>query len=348
MNQTEQEITVQADQLREFAFTLYKKAGISQEHAKIMTDLQVETDLRGVHSHGTRMMPWYIGSILKGDMNPTPEIKVVQEGAGFVVIDGDNGLGHPACVLAMKTAIEKAKSTGIAAAGVRNAGHFGAAACYSMMAVNENLIGFSTTNTGGASVVAPGGAQSVVANNAMSYALPAGNERPIVLDMACGASSWGKVKTLSMYGKPIPPDWLLTADGEPTTDPAEGRLLQPAAGPRGYGLALTMGTFAGPLIGGLLACHKGGGEPSEHFFIAINVASFTDYDAYVAEMEKGVQTIHASRTAKGVDQVYLPGEIEWRNKEKWIKSGIPLHVGHLKDLASIAEKLGVEVFWDAN
>ena len=344
MNQTDQDITVQADQLHAFAYTLYEKAGVGQEDARLMADLQVETDLRGVHSHGTRMAPSYIREILDGRMKARPKVCVVQEAPGSAVVDGDAGLGHPPSALAMKMAIEKAKSTGIGAAGVRNAGHFGAAACYSMMAVEANMLGFSTTNTGGASVAAPGGAQAVAANNALSYALPAGNERPIVLDMACGSSSWGKVRTLAMYGKPIPPDWLLTAEGKPTADASEGRILTPAGGPRGYGLALAMGTLAGPLIGGLLACHKQD-DPSEHFFIAINIASFTDYDEYVAEMEQGVRTIHASRAAEG-NQVYLPGEIEWRNREEWIQSGIPLHVDHLRGLENIANELDVEIFWE--
>ena len=143
-----------------------------------------------------------------------------------------------------------------------------------MMAVEAQMIGFSTTNTGGPSVGAPGSAEPVIANNPLSYALPAGEERPIVLDMACGASSWGKVRTLQMYGMPIPPGWLLTADGKPTEDPNEGKILTPAGGPRGYGLGLIMGILAGPLVGGLMASQKQGDATSEHFFIAMNVASF--------------------------------------------------------------------------
>lgn len=341
---TDQDIIIQSDQLHTFTRTLYEKAGIAQADAQLMADLQVETDLRGVHSHGTRMAPWYIREILDGTMKAKPDVRVVQEAPGTAVIDGDGGLGHPPSAMAMQMAIEKAKSTGIGAAGARNAGHFGAAACYSMMAVEADMLGFSTTNTGGATVAAPGGAQGVVANNAMSYALPTGDERPIVLDMACGSSAWGKVRTLAMYGKPIPEGWLLTADGKPTVDASEGRILTPAGGPRGYGLAMVMGTLAGPLVGGLLACHKQD-NPSEHFFIAINIASFTDYDEYLAEMEQGVRTIHASRAAEG-NQVYLPGEIEWRNREQWIQSGIPLHVDHLSGLEGVANELGVEIFWE--
>ena len=344
--ETVQDITIQPDQLKKFAEELYQKAGVDTEHAKLMADLQVETDLRNVHSHGTRMLPGYIRSISKGEINPVPQVHVVQEGPAFAVIDGDNGLGHPSSVLAMKMAIEKAQLVGVAATGVRNAGHFGAAACYSMMAAESNMIGFSRSNTGRATVVAPGGITPVTANNALSYALPTGNEHPIVLDMACGASSWGKIGTLKMYGEPIPEDWLLNTEGQPTVDPSQGPILMPAAGPRGYGLALTMGILAGPLVGGLMACHKNHGEPSEHFFWVINVSSFTNFEEYVAEIDRGIRTIQASKTTEGIDQVYLPGELEWRKREAWLANGIPLHVDHLKGLASIAEELGIEIFWE--
>ena len=339
-----QEIVVDATQLHNFAQTLCEKAGLRPEDAEQMAELQVQTDLRGVHSHGTRALPGYLNLVLEGKMNPKPDLRIVTEGPSFAVVDGDNGMGHLASTFAMQTAIAKAKTNGVAAAGVRNAGHFGAAGCYSIMAASEQLIGFSTTNTGGVSVAAPGGAEAVVANNAMSYALPTGERHPIVLDMACGASAWGKIGTLRMYGEPIPHGWLLDDKGQPTDDPGKSRLLAPAAGPRGYGLALVMGILAGPLCGGLMASSKDN-DPSEHFFMAINIASFTNYDTYVAELQQGIDKIHTSKTAEGVEQAFLPGEIEWNNYDKWRESGIPIHRNHLQSLADIADRLNVAIFW---
>ena len=249
MSQINQEIVVQAEELREFACTLYRKAGVSREHAELMAELQVETDLRGVYSHGTRLAPSYIQNFLAGDMNPAPEIRVLREGGGYVLFDGDNGLGHVASVVAMRAAIDKAKSTGIAAAGVRNAGHFGAAACFTMMAVEERMIGFATTNTGGASVVAPGGAERVVGNNPLSYALPAGEELPIVLDMACGVSAWGKILTMNMYGQPVPKEWFLDGDGESVTDPSEGHSDDAGGGAEGVRVGAGYG-YPGGAAGG--------------------------------------------------------------------------------------------------
>ena len=344
MNEKSHEVTIQPDELHEFSETLYRKVGVPPEHAKLMADLQVETDLRGVYSHGTRAQPRYIQSILDGDINPAPKFEVVREGPGYAVIDGDSALGHLPSAMAMEMAIEKAKSMGVAAVGVCNAGHYGAAACYGMMAVREKMISFSTTSTSMRSVAAPGGATPVVGNVALCYALPAGEERPIVLDMACGISAWTRIETMQMYGIPIPMDWMLTEDGKPTNDYNKGEVLKPAAGPKGYGLAMALTTIAGPLVGGLMGCHKDSGA-TEHFFIALNVACFTDYGEYVAEVDKGIRTVKASRTVEGVDEVFLPGEIEWRNYETAIQNGLPLHQDHLKVLEEIAEKLGVATFW---
>ena len=148
-----QEIVVDSAKLHDFARTLCEKAGLRSEDAETIASHQVQTDLRGVHSHGTRALPGYLNLVLDGKMNPKPELRIATEGPSFAVVEGDNGMGHLASTLAMETAIEKAKTTGIAAAGVRNAGHFGAAACYSIMAASNKMIGFSTTNTGGASIV---------------------------------------------------------------------------------------------------------------------------------------------------------------------------------------------------
>ena len=146
MSQETQELTIQSDQLREFTYMLYQKAGVPDEHAKIIADLQVETDLRGVYSHGTRQVSSYIQSVLDGNANPAPQLTVTQEGPSFAVIDGDNALGHPPSALAMEMAIETASKTGIAAVGVRNAGHFGAA-CAQMCAKHCERYGVSSNDT---------------------------------------------------------------------------------------------------------------------------------------------------------------------------------------------------------
>jgi L-2-hydroxycarboxylate dehydrogenase (NAD+) len=337
-----QEIIVNSDELRKFVSEIYQKVGVSKEDADAIANLQVETDLRGVYSHGTRALRRYVSGMQSGFINAHPNMKVTKEGLAFALIDGDMGSGYLASIKGMNLAINKAKTAGIASVGIFNSEHFGAAACYSMMALEHGMIGFSTTNTGKASITAHGGAEPMIANNPMSYAIPAKEEPPIVLDMACGIAAWGRVVTMNLYGQPIPDGWLLTENGEPTNDASKGKIMLPAAGPKGYGLGLVVGTLAGPLVGGISACLKKDGEPSEHFFFAINVDSFTPLDEFTAKMDETIRKIRSSKKADGVERIYLPGEIEWNSRQKSLKDGLPIHKDHLQDLVKLGEELGVK------
>ncbi len=191
-----------------------------------------------------------------GHINIHPDMKIIKEGMAFALIDGDMGSGYLAGIRGMEIAINKAKHAGVSVVGIRNSEHFGAAACYSMMALKHNMIGFATTNSGTASITAPGSISPVIANNPMSYAIPTKDEPPIVLDMACGIAAWGRIVTMALYNEPIPDGWLLTEDGQPTNDPSKGRFMHPSAGPKGYGIGIVLGTLAGPLVGGMSACMK--------------------------------------------------------------------------------------------
>jgi LDH2 family malate/lactate/ureidoglycolate dehydrogenase len=345
MQKNDQEIIVNSEELKKFTSEIYQKVGVPKDDADSIAGLQVETDLRGVFSHGTRALRRYVSGMQSGYINPHPDMKVIKEGLAFAVIDGDMGSGYLAGIKGMILAIDKAKSAGISAVGIQNSEHFGAAACYSVMALEHGMIGFATTNTGGASIVAPGGITPVTANNPMSYAIPTKEELPIVLDMACGIAAWGRIITMTLYDQPIPDGWLITEDGQPTNDPAKGKYMHPAAGPKGYGLGIVTGTLAGPLVGGMSACLKKNGEPSEHFFFAINVDSFTPLDEFTAKMDATVRKIRASKMAEGVERIYLPGEIEWLKRQEFLKDGLPLHKQHLQDLANLGKELGVKAFW---
>ena len=344
MVKEDQEIVVNSEKLKKFATEIYQKVGLSESDAYAIASLQVETDLRGVYSHGTRALRRYVNGMRTGHINMHPDMKIIKEGLAFALMDGDMGSGYLAGIKAMEIAINKAKYAGVSAVGVRNSEHFGAAACYSMMALKHNMIGFATTNSGSASITAPGSVSPVIANNPMSYAIPTKDEPPIVLDMACGIAAWGRIITMALYNEPIPDGWLLTEDGQPTNDPSKGKFMNPAAGPKGYGLGLVLGTLAGPLVGGMSACLKKNGEPSEHFFFVINVESFVSIDEFTAKMDETIRKIRTAKKANGTERIYIPGEIEWLNYQKSLKEGIPIHKQHLQDLADLGEELGVKAF----
>ena len=353
MNRHQQESIVNADDLQQVCSRLYQKVGVVKKDAEVIAEMQVLMDLRGVHSHATRGAPRYVRGVMSGEINPTPRIKVLEDNAASALLDGDCGLGHLVAFHGMNMAIEKARSASIGMTVVRNSNHFGAASSHAMRALEGDMIGFSTTNGTGANVAVFGAMSPSIGNHAFSYAIPAGEESPIVLDMACGAVASGRVATAGMYNEKIPLGWGLDANGEETDDPSKVNAILPAAGPKGSGLAMVMDVLCGCLGGGLMAINKKfdpEDAPPEkrataHFFLAINIASLTSVEAFKAEIDRMIRMTRQAKPRKGFDRVTLPGEIEWELTQERRVNGIPLHRSQLQALGQLAAELGVKVPW---
>lgn len=346
-------MVLQAEALRRFCTAAFRQALMWEEDAALLAETLVEADLRGVHSHGVMLLPRYVRGLKVGGVNPRPEVKVVVETAAVALVDGDNGMGQMASVKAMELAIEKARRLGVGAVGVRNSNHFGAAAYYAMLALPHDMVGFATTNA--PAVMAPwGGVTPTVGNNPFAYAMPAGRERPLVLDMACSTSARGKIRLAAQKGERIPLGWALTKEGEPTEDPHEALagLLAPVGGYKGYGLAVIIEALAGVLTGALFArdIPRAGLESSEvfypyhvgHFFGALDIGCFLSIAEYKARMDRLIGQIRSTALAKGVDRVYLPGEIEFEHHERRLREGIPTSYAVVRELKRLAEELGLE------
>ena len=351
MEQGTDRIKIQAGPFQAFASELYQSVGVPKADADAVAQMQVETDMRGTYSHGTRALPGYASGVRNGEINPTPTPRILQDAPSTALIDADNSLGHVAGIRAMNLAIEKAHTSGIAAVAVRNSNHYGAAACFAMMALSEGMIGFTTTKTGGASVVPYGGVSGLLGNHPIGYAIPTKVEPPIVLDMACGMSAWGKVGVYGMEGKSLPLDWALDADGKPTQEPSEARGMLPFGGYKGHGLAIVMSIISGVLTGGPAACNRTPETDSElarrgHIFYAIKVSNFCPLDQFTEAVDLEIRTVRNANRAEGVERIYLPGEIEWLNHQDALEHGVSLHRTHLDTLAELADELGVDVFWE--
>jgi LDH2 family malate/lactate/ureidoglycolate dehydrogenase len=343
-----QDIVVQADPLKDLMVTMYVRKGMFRAEAEIAAARQIEADLRGIQSHGSRATPRYLAAMDRGDIDPRGQTLVTKKMAALALIDGGRNLGHVASTKAMQLAIEMARAVGTGTVGVCNSQHFGAASVYALMAARAGMIGYCTTSTGMATVAAYGSRRPATANNAFSWAAPMRNGAPFCLDMACAVSSWGKVQALGMYGKQLPPGWALDLQGNPTESPAAAKTLLPAAGPRGYGLAFLCSILAGPLEGGKMPLHKTRNpeaEGSEHFFYAVDVGQFGELDRYFDEMERTAAEIRSLETQPGFDRVTLPGELEYERAVRWQKEGIPLHRDHVRELGDVAAAMKVAVPW---
>jgi len=301
----------------------------------------------GVFTHGSNFLPLYVNWIQVGSIDPTATPELDHEFGAMALLNAHNCMGQVAGTRAMELAITKAKQYGVGVVGVKESNHFGAAAYYTMQAMRQDAIGFCTTN--GIPLLAPwGGLTPTFSNTPISYALPAGKERPVVLDMAVTVVAAGKVALAKRKGEQIPLGWALNAEGEPTADPNLAALMAPIGGPKGYGLALVMDALSGVLTGALFARHvRRGGTPNTpqgmgQFFMAIDIAAFLPVAEFKARMDEQIQQVKSSRRAKGVERIYLPGEIELENMERAQREGIPFPAAVVEDLDAMAGKLGIQ------
>jgi LDH2 family malate/lactate/ureidoglycolate dehydrogenase len=343
-----QEQRVPVEPLRQWVKDVLVDEAMIPVEAAAGADRLIEADLRGIPSHGTRALPRYLEAMQAGSIDPRAMILTERDTRAMAVLHAGKGLGHVAATRAMELAIAKAKDVGTGTVAVRASQHFGAAQVYSMMAAAEGMIGYATTSTGPATVTAYGSRTPAVANNAFSWAAPTRNGHPVVLDMACAVSSWGKVHSMGMYGQPIPEGWAVDEQGNPTTNAKDATTLLPAAGPRGYGLAFFSSVLCGPLVGARMPLKKTwniANDGSEHFMYAIDIKAFVEPDEYYDQIEATVCEIRQLDPAEGFDQVCLPGDLEAERELAWRADGLPMHLDQIESLQQVAQAKGIPGPW---
>jgi LDH2 family malate/lactate/ureidoglycolate dehydrogenase len=348
--QIEAEHRVKADKLLRLVTIIFERCGMAAPDARLLADSLVFADLGGVHSHGVLRVPEYIKKLTQEGVNPRGRPRVVRDEGACLVVDGDNSMGQMGAHFAMAQVIERARSIGIAAAGIRGSNHCGAMAYFAMQALPHDMIGLATTNA--LPTMAPwGGAERILGINPVGIAIPAGQKWPVVYDAAFSGSSHGKIRIYQQKGLTLPEDWALDSQGRPTTDPnlAVDGLLRPIGGFKGAGLAMIAGIFASILSGASYGTELGnmeeGPRPGQdgHFVAAIRVSAFEDIGVFKARVDQAIEQIHACRLAPGFERTYAPGELEFIHREDYRRDGIPLNQVTLADLHRAAGEIGLEV-----
>ncbi|AIJ05397.1 malate dehydrogenase [Methanocaldococcus bathoardescens] len=331
---------------RKLIIDVLKKFGVPEEDAKITAEVFVDADLKGFTSHGIGRFPQYITALKLGHINPKPNIKIVKESPATAVVDGDLGLGQVVGKKAMELAIEKAKNVGVGVVATKNANHFGIAGYYSELAMNQDMIGITITNTEPA--MAPfGGKEKILGTNPIAIAFK-GNKYKFSLDMATASIARGKILEALRKGIKLPEGCAVDKDGKPTTDPAkalEGCIL-PFGGPKGYGLALAIEMLSA--IGGAEVGTKvrGTANPKERctkgdLFVAINPEFFMGREEFKKKVDELLEEIKTSEPAEGFE-ILIPGEIEERNKMKR-KDGFEIDENLYNQLKEICNELGLNI-----
>lgn len=336
---------VDADLLRDLAEAAFAVCGVDPEDSRIAAVSLVESDLRGVRSHGIARLPWYVRRLRAGGDNPRPNIRVVADGPSSAALDGDAGLGQVVAHRAMNLAIEKAASSGVGVVTVRNSHHFGACAYWAEMALSHGMIGIAISN-GGPNMAPWGGITPTTGNDPIGVAIPTGRD-PIIVDMALSVVAGGRLDVAGRAGEPIPLGWALDAQGEPTTDPISGRRgsLLPIGDHKGYGLAVVFEVLAAVLSGAMVGREvPWPADDSQamgvgHYFQAIRIDGFMPPARFRGRADHLVEQIRSAGVRSGFDRIRLPGEIEAEESARRVKEGIPMPVSELEPLIAMAVDL---------
>lgn len=297
----------------------------------------IDANLRGVDSHGLQQIIGYDKSLASGRINPQPHLQIVSDRPSLLHLDADRSPGQYAAKVGIERAIERAQQTGMAAVGITNSNHFGMAGYYVRKAAEAGMIGFATSDTNVVDLAPYGGKVAKLGNNPIAWGIPTGNDRPIVLDMATGTVSGGKIKHFAYQGLPIPLGWGLTATGEPTQDPEQSTVNLPASY-KGAGLALIADLLCGPLLGTAAALFKTKAIPDRangtgHFLWVLDVSAWTDRHQFEQEVQRTIAHLQQTPRLDPDQPIYYPGELEAITYAARMRSGIPVPVKLVEALA---------------
>ena len=337
--------------------------GCPSHLAETTAEVMVETDLMGVDSHGISMLMMYEEMHRAGQLRIAGEPFLRRDFAATAMVDGADGLGHPASVMAMKLAIEKARAFGVGAVGVVNSHHFGAAGYYARLASSAGLIGMVYSSTRGVIMVPPRGAEPVLGTNPIAFAAPVPGQKPVVLDMATTTVAGNKVKVYHLKEKDVPAGWVVDGAGQPVTDHnaameyvfkrKEGGIT-PLGGPeemgghKGYGLGLMVHILAGTLVGASFSPIRNrsqrADEPNNigHLMLALEPRAFRDIEGYDADITGVVEVLRGVAPADPARPVLVPGDPEEESRTERLGAGIPIPASLEQHVRDIAARAGVE------
>jgi ureidoglycolate dehydrogenase (NAD+) len=337
--------------VRQFVASALEAVGTRPQSAVAVAEVLTDTSLRGVDSHGIRLLPHYARVAERGRVNPGATPSYQKTGPATGTVDAENGFGHPASYRAIDEAMQLALDSGVACVSVTRSSHFGAAGCYALRAAARGFVALCTCNSD--SFVLPhDGLQPFHGTNPLAFAAPVAGDQPFLLDMATSVIPWNRVQDLRHEGRELPPDVSVDAQGQPTLDPERSAALLPLGGTqfgyKGAGLA-AMAEVLSAVLTGMPHCSRilpmAGPDLSTprhlgHFFIVIDPRRLVSPEVYDRGM-RGYLSDLRGQPARASRRVMAPGDREWSVEEQRREHGIPLSEPLRREFEELAERLRI-------
>ena len=349
--------------MNDFMIDVFKAYGVPEKDAAICADVLLESDRRGIESHGcNRFKPIYIDRIVRGTLLPVTEVEILRETPTTVVMDAHNGMGMVASHQMMEMLIRKAKTCGMAGGAIRNSTHYGIAGYWAGMASKEGLLGITGTNAR-PSIAPTFGVENMMGTNPLTFSFPTDEEFPFCLDCATSIVQRGKIEYYARMGKPTPAGMVVARDGSQMTDSEEilqalvdgaAALAPLGGGPgdemcgyKGYGYAAVVEILSAALAGGSfmksLTGVSGDGSPQMyhlgHFFFVVDPETFMGLETFKKTAGDICRALRASQKAPGYDRIYTAGEKEYLTWLDRKEKGVPVGEAVQKELIELRDRL---------
>ena len=356
---------VQWELINSFMVDVFKAYGVPEADAKICADVLLESDRRGIESHGcNRFKPIYLDRIKNGTLLPVTNCEIVKETPTTVVMNANNGMGMVASHKMMEMLIEKAKVYGMAGGTIFNSTHYGIAGYWTTMAEKAGMIGMTGTNAR-PSVAPTFGVEPMMGTNPLTFTMPTDEEFPFNFDCATSIVQNGKIEYYARSGKPTPAGLVVTKDGDTMTESAEilsemrkgncallpiGGLGEETGGFKGYGFNTIVEILSAALAGGPHTKALSGKDENGnncmyrlgHFFFVINPEFFMGLDTFQHTSGDILRALRASTKAPGAERIYTAGEKEylaWLDRQD---KGVPVGEPIQKEFIALRDECGLD------
>ena len=351
------------DLLTNFITDAFIGYGILEQDAKICTDVLLESDRRGIESHGcNRFKPIYLDRIKAGIQNAVTEFEIVKETPTTAIIDGHNGMGQVIGYKSMQMAIDKAKEYGLGMVVVRNSCHYGIAGYYTTMATKQGCIGLTGTNAR-PSVAPTNGVEGMFGTNPLTVGIPTDEDFDFNLDCATSITQNGKIEYYARIGEDVHPGTIISKDGEEITGDASqalkkirngtaalttlGGIGESLGGYKGYGYAMIVELLCAVLQNGAYGKDLDGKDENGnirpyhlgHFFIAIDTNHFVGEEATRKKAGDIIRSVRNSQKAPGQDRIYTAGEKEWLVWQERKDKGVPINESVQAEMITVRDEL---------
>ncbi len=363
---SEKTVSVGFDVMERFMKDVFIGCGVPEADASICANVLIEADKRGIDSHGiNRLKPIYYDRIRDGILYPVTNMEIVREGPTTAVIDGHDGMGHVIGHKAMSMAIDKARKLGMGMVAVRNSSHYGIAGYYATMATDLDMIGFTGTNAR-PSIAPTFGVENMLGTNPLVFGMPTDEGFPFVIDCATSITQRGKIELYEKVGKTMPAGWVIDENGDTETDASLalkdlvkgtaalaplGGIGEELAGYKGYGYATVVEILSAALQGGAFLKMLTGMENGKkipyhlgHFFMAVDIAAFTDPAEFRKTTGDILRELRASKKAAGQERIFTAGEKEHLTYLARKETGVPLNQELQKEIITMRDELGLSQY----